>query len=90
MRRPPLTAPPRVLPLLPLALVATYVGLRALDVAAGVNFLVGLPGEDAMDEDDDLSGGVIALGLASDLALLVVSSLLLRWLVRRWVAAQPA
>ena len=93
-RRPAraVTVPPRVVPLLPIAFVGIFVAARTLDVLAGVSFLVRLPVDGTLwHEAAELGGGdAIAAQLALDLALLVAASVLLRWLVRRWVIAQPA
>lgn len=78
-----------MLPLLPLAIVGTFVGARALDVFAGVAFLVGMPSEDVqLPWNDEVRSAGLALGIATDVVLLVLSSLVLRWLTRRWVRGQ--
>lgn len=87
-----MTTPPRVLPLLPLGVVAMVVGDRVMAVLASVVVLAQLPTDGALrrDFDEELGGaGAFLLAAAYDAAVLVAASLLLRWLVRRWVAAQP-
>jgi hypothetical protein len=79
------TTPPPALGILPAGVVATVVGQSAVSVAGGLYELAfgDWPG------DDDVTRPLGLGFVAADLALLVVSSVLLRWLVRRWVAAQP-
>jgi hypothetical protein len=90
-RRRRVTTPPRVFPLLPIGILAAFVGERTLDVLAGLATLVQLPfDDDFWSESDDFGTGDVAVGLAIDLPLLVGASLALRWLVRRWVVANPA
>ncbi len=86
------TKPPRVVPLLPLGIVAMVVGDRVLAVLASAVVLAQLPADGALrrEADQELGGtGGILLAVALDVAVLAAACLLLRWLVRRWVAAQP-
>ena len=78
-----------MLPLLPLGLVGMYVGARVLDVATGLAFAIGLPLEEVeVYGSGDIRSDGLALGIATDVVLLVLASLLLRWLTRRWVRRQ--
>lgn len=80
-----------MLPLLPIAFVAIVVAGQVVDVLAGVSAVAQLPFGWAQWSDLAALGGgeSVVLELALDLVLLVVTSLVLRWLVRRWVVAQP-
>ena len=85
------TNPPRVLPLLPIAFVGILVAGQALDVLAGASRVAQLPFEGGQWFDLSALAGAesLVLELALDLVLLVIASLVLRRLVRRWVVAQP-
>ena len=92
VRLPPrLATPPRVLPLLPIAFVGIVVGAQLFDALAAALFLAQLPLDGALRRElDDLGGAdAVALELVVDIVVLIAASLVLRWLVRRWVVAQP-
>jgi membrane protein implicated in regulation of membrane protease activity len=66
-----------------------YAGARVLDVATALAFAAGLPLEEVEPYGAaDIRSAGLAAGIATDVVLLVLASLLLRWLTRRWVRRQ--
>lgn len=86
--RRPLTNPPRrILPLYPMALAGIIVATEVVELCVDVAYLVGW--DETRWGELDLGLDSLLLEIAMDLAVLVVASIVLRWLVRRWVVAQP-
>lgn len=73
------TTPPRVLPLLPIGLVAIALGGLVVDLAAGALMVVGI-----VDRADDASTGTVVLTMAGELAVAVGLAFALKWLVEHW------
>ena len=77
------TTPPKVLPLLPIAFIAIWVGYLGLGVFYGVLALIGVLSV------EDATAGDAALTILGSVVPLVALSFVLRWLVERWVGKYP-
>jgi hypothetical protein len=87
---PPVTRPPRTLPLLAIGVVGMFVAQQALAVvgdalvAASIVDIEVLPL--GMQSDLGALSATMALQMLLDVGVLIAWSSLIRWLVRRWVA----
>ena len=77
------TTPPKVLPLLPLGVLAIFIGSYVVGIGSAVLVLTGVQD---LAEDDDLDRGNLAIGTVFDLLILVALVFVFRWAVERWVA----
>jgi hypothetical protein len=80
------TTPPRILPLLPIALVGGWVGQLAVSLAEAVLIVTGI---ERIEPGDDVDRLGVALGAIPLLVLIVLLSVALRRLVRWWVDHNP-
>jgi hypothetical protein len=88
---PPVTQPPRTLPLLSIGVVGMLVAQQALavvgDALVAVRIVVDVqalpPG---LQSDLGALSATLALQMPLDVGILIAWSSLMRWLVRRWVA----
>jgi hypothetical protein len=87
---PPVTQPPRTLPLLAIGVVGMLVAQQALAVAGDALVAASMVDVQALPPglQSDLGGlsATLALQLPLDVGILIAWSSLMRWLVRRWVA----
>jgi hypothetical protein len=79
------TDPPRMLPLIPIVVVALIVGDRAIAIVAGVFTLIGFNGEFVLLGDLAYVRGTAAAELLLNLVFFVCASITLQVLVRWWV-----
>ena len=77
------TTPPKVLPLLPIALIAIWIGELALGMGSVLLMLTGI------ESSGDAETGALVSTLITSLIYLVALSFVLRWLVERWVGKYP-
>ena len=87
---PPVTQPPRTLPILAIGAVGMLVAQQALVVVGDALAVASIVDAQALPpvlrpELSTLSG-TLALQMLLDVGILIAWSSLMRWLVRRWVA----